>query len=299
MKVLIAEDDITSRKILTAVLEKWGYNPIAVNDGLDALKILQKIDSPELVLLDWKMPVMDGLEVCRRIRKELCNNRVYIIILTSKSEIKNIVAGLDAGANDYIIKPYDNEELRARINVGQRMIEIQTELEKTKKALVHEAMHDHLTGIYNRRAIIDMLQREVSLARRKRGCVNIGMCDLDNFKQINDSYGHQAGDEVLCGFTRTIQNNLRGYDIFGRYGGEEFLVIIPDGIELSEEHIFERLRKKISEQRMLTRAGEINVTMSVGVAGLQNGESVDTLLGAADTALYRAKEEGRNQVCFA
>ncbi|MFH2046967.1 MAG: diguanylate cyclase [Pseudomonadota bacterium] len=299
MKVLIAEDDITSRTILTAILEKWGYNPIAVNDGLDALKILQKADSPELVLLDWKMPVMDGLEVCRRIRQQLCNNLVYIIILTSKSEKTNIVAGLDAGANDYVIKPYDNEELRARINVGQRMIEIQSELEKTKKALVHEAMHDHLTGIYNRRAIIDMLQRELSLARRKRNRINIGMCDLDNFKQINDCYGHQAGDEVLCGFTRTIQNNLRGYDIFGRYGGEEFLVIIPDGIKSSEEHIFERLRNKIAEQRILTRAGEISVTMSVGVAGIHNGESVDTLLGAADTALYRAKEEGRNQVFFA
>lgn len=299
MKVLIAEDDLTSRTILAAILGKWGYEVIAVSDGQNAWEILQKADAPKLVLLDWKMPGMDGLEVCRRIRQDSRNDSIYIVILTSKSEKKNIVAGLDAGANDYIIKPYDSEELRARVNVGRRMIEMQMELEEAKNTLAHEAMHDHLTGIFNRRAILDMLRRELSRARRNGETVSIGMCDLDHFKQINDSYGHQTGDDVLCGFAHTVQSNLRDYDMFGRYGGEEFLVIAAGSAGWSQKVLYERLRTKIAGHRIGTRSGEICITMSVGVAVSGDVETVDDLLGSADTALYRAKEEGRNRVVYA
>ena len=151
MKILIAEDDFTSRTMLQAILSKWGYEPIVVDNGQKAWEILQSPDAPKLVILDWNMPEMDGLEVCQQARQLPHNSLLYIIMLTSKSEKSNIVKGLEAGANDYIAKPYNNDELRARVNVGQRMIEIQTDLENTKNALAYEAMHDPLTGIFNRR----------------------------------------------------------------------------------------------------------------------------------------------------
>ena len=299
MKILLAEDDLTSRTILTAILEKWGYEPIAAKDGQEAWEILQKTDSPKLVLLDWRMPGVDGLEVCRRIRRHSRGDSIYVIILTSRSEKKNIVAGLDAGANDYIVKPYDNKELRARVNVGRRMIEMQMELEEAKNALAHEAMLDHLTGILNRRAILDILERELSRARRDGKMVSIGMCDLDHFKQINDRYGHQAGDEVLCGFTRTVQSNLRDYDVLGRYGGEEFLLVMYGSENLQQEKIYERLCARVAKVGMPTRAGDISITVSIGVACSNGKSTVDKILAEADTALYRAKAQGRNCVCYA
>ncbi len=298
MQVLVAEDDVTSRTILSAILKKCGYVPVAVDDGRKAWEIMQKPDAPSLVVLDWDMPGLNGLEVCRRIREIHTSNPPYVIILTGRGEKADIVKGLDAGANDYISKPYDNDELQARVRVGQRMVEMQAELLEAKNALAHEAMHDHLTGILNRRAILDRLGKELVRADRKNLMLSIGLCDIDHFKQVNDKYGHQVGDDVLCGFIDAIQAGLRSYDLVGRYGGEEFLVITPDSAGLSDEGLYERLRNKIAELKINTRAGEIGITLSIGVAGARGG-SVDKLLAAADIALYKAKENGRNCVIYA
>ncbi len=299
MKVLVAEDDLTSRTILGAILAKWGYEVVCAVDGQQAMDILSQPDGPKLALLDWSMPVLSGIDVCSNLRKEQANDTIYIIILTAKSEKRHVVEGLNAGANDYIIKPYDNEELQARIKVGKRMVEIQSELEKAKHALIYEAMHDSLTGLYNRKAILEMLAKELSRIKRSGGMLHIGMCDLDHFKLINDRYGHQTGDEILQGFARIMNSNLRDYDFIGRYGGEEFLIILPSS-EISNKKMtcFARLHKVIADTKIGTRSGDLSVTVSIGVTKADGKKGIDEILTEADNALYRAKNT-RNSICYA
>jgi two-component system, cell cycle response regulator len=297
MKVLVAEDDLTSRTILGAILAKWGYEVICAVDGQQALDLLSQPDGPKLALLDWSMPVLSGIDVCKSLRKNQANDAIYLIILTAKSEKRNIVEGLNAGANDYIIKPYDNEELQARINVGKRMVEIQSELEKAKHALIYEAMHDSLTGLYNRKAILEMLAKELSRIKRNGGKLFIGMCDLDHFKLINDRYGHQTGDEILQGFARIMNENLRDYDFIGRYGGEEFLIILPSTGASKKMACFNRLHSVIADSLIGTRSGEIPVTVSIGVTRADGEKGIDEILSEADNALYRAKVK-RNSICY-
>ncbi|MEI8354966.1 MAG: diguanylate cyclase [Deltaproteobacteria bacterium] len=298
MRILIAEDDLTSRTMLIAIVKKWGYEPVAVSDGEAAWEVLRKDDAPQLAIIDWNMPVLDGLDLCKRLRKIDTPDPPYIIFLTSRSEKDCIVEALESGANDYIIKPYDNEELWARVRVGQRMIEMQTATNNAKKALAHEATHDPLTGILNRRAILDSLQKEISRAMRQGTLLSIGLCDIDHFKLVNDRYGHQTGDEVLRGFVSTIQDSLREYDLIGRYGGEEFLIVAP-GASGSEEVIYERLLTRVAGQGIATRSGTVSITVSIGVVELRGATTLDELLTDADSALYRAKNEGRNRVAYA
>jgi two-component system, cell cycle response regulator len=293
MRMLIAEDDLTSRTILAGILRKWGYDPIAVTDGVMAWETLCRDDAPKLVLLDRNMPGMDGLEVCRRIRQTNSSDPPYIIILTSWAEKGNIVEGLDAGANDYVTKPWDNDELRARIRVGRRMVELQSELHLAKNALAREAMHDPLTGILNRRAILEALERELARSRRTGELFSIGMCDIDHFKRVNDTYGHQVGDEVLQGFVSIIRSALRKYDVMGRYGGEEFLVLVSGINAVKEAGVFERLCERVAGTSLVTRAGPIALSVSIGVAGSAGVGTLDEVVGAADRALFQAKKDGR------
>jgi diguanylate cyclase (GGDEF)-like protein len=297
MRIFLAEDDRTSRSILTAVLKKWGYDPVVAADGAAAWEILRRPDAPRLVLLDWNMPEMDGLEVCRRVRKEESSNPAYVIMLTGKGEKSDIVQGLDAGANDYICKPYDNDELMARIRVGKRMVELQAALVEARDTMAHQALHDALTGIFNRRAILETLEREISRARREGGTVSIGMLDIDHFKKINDTHGHQVGDEVLIGFVRTVQRSLREYDVTGRYGGEEFLIIAPVLKGEPFAGVYERVRSKVAATVFETTAGPVSITVSIGTVAGSGASPIDGMLRKADDALYRAKAEGRNRVC--
>ncbi len=296
MKILIAEDDLTSRRILTVILRKWGYDPVVTEDGNAAWNALQEPDAPRLVLLDWNMPGLDGLEVCRRLRKRETINPRYVILLTGCGEKGDIVRGLEAGANDYIAKPYDNEELQARIRVGQRMLDLQLSLLETQTALDYQATHDALTGIFNRRAILDRLSQELARALRQGSRLSIGMCDIDNFKKINDTIGHQAGDEVLVAFVRCLQANLREYDCVGRYGGEEFLVIAAGSAGPSDDNLYERLRNKAAAMAIKTKAGNVSISVSIGTAPGTGMSMVDGLLAAANAALYQAKAAGRNRV---
>ena len=299
MRILTAEDDVTSRNILSAMLRKWGFDPVATEDGNAAWAALQLPDAPKLVLLDRNMPGMEGLEVCRRLRRRESSNPPYVILLTDRGEKGDIVQGLEAGANDYVSKPYDNEELQARIRVGQRMLELQTRLLEALNAVAHQATHDFLTGILNRRAILDRLAQEISRAGREDGKLSVGMFDLDHFKTVNDTHGHQAGDDVLIAFTQRIQAQLRDYDGVGRYGGEEFLVIaaVPKG--QTEGSLYERLRAEVGHAPIQTKAGPISITVSIGVARGAGESTVDALLAAADAALYQAKADGRNRVAYA
>jgi len=296
MKVLIAEDDLTSRIILDSVLKKWGFTPVLTCDGKEAWDVMQSKDAPRLAILDWQMPEMNGIEVCQRIREIDTSDPPYLIVLTSKDEKKDIVKGLEAGANDFISKPYDNDELRARINVGKRMVQLQSELSEAYRALQHEAMHDPLTNIYNRRAIMELLDKEIAREKREKTGLCVGLCDLDYFKRVNDTYGHQVGDEVLIAFTRFVMDKLRVNDHVGRIGGEEFLIVASGSKGLKQDTMFERICRHVRNSKISTEKGNISITVCIGVARYTGVETSDTLLAAADTALYHAKKTGRDRV---
>jgi diguanylate cyclase (GGDEF)-like protein len=301
MRILIAEDDLTARTILAGVVKKWGYDPVVVKDGQAAWEVLQQPDSPRLLLLDWMMPGMDGLEVIRRVSARFSEQPPYIILLTSKDEKADIISGLNSGANDYIKKPFDREELYARIRVGQRTIELQTSLYETQQRLAYLATHDPLTGILNRRALLEQLSKELSRTRRGNlgNGMSIGFFDIDHFKLINDQHGHQIGDEVLNGIAGILASHLREYDSFGRMGGDEFLVVAPGTDEEECKHLFERLLTAISGCKIITAAGEVSVSVSIGVASADTDSELDKLLDNADAAMYLAKREGGNQVAYA
>ncbi|MFZ2631801.1 MAG: diguanylate cyclase [Desulfosalsimonadaceae bacterium] len=299
MRILIAEDDFTTRKILVCMLKKNGHEVVETVNGAEAWQVLQQPDAPALAIVDWIMPEMDGLEVLRRVRALQTDRPTYIIMLTIKGEKIDIIAGLDAGADDYLPKPFDHGELSARVEVGRRLIEMHDELLEARNALAHEATHDPLTGMLNRRAILNHLHKELSRARRHGGLIGIGMCDIDHFKQVNDTYGHQTGDEVLCGLSHVLSDSIREYDYLGRMGGEEFLVITPMKAGTDPAFVFGRLCTQVAGSSITTRSGDLSVTVSIGAACATAKSTVDALLEAADAALYRAKNEGRNRVCLA
>lgn len=296
MRILIADDDITSRTVLARVLSKEGHEVEAVVNGAEAWRVLRTPGAPELVILDWMMPEMDGLEVLHRVRAIETEKPPYILMVTGRWEKADVIAGLDAGANDYLAKPFNLGELRARIAVGGRMVEMQAALVKSREALAHHASHDPLTGLLNRRAVLDRLNQELSRVSRNGESLAVGMCDIDHFKVVNDTHGHLVGDDVLCGFAGVLTSNLRRYDHAGRIGGEEFLVIAPFKSRAEAALVFNRLSACVAGAKIPTRSGMLSITVSIGAGCALAGSTEDLILGAADAALYRAKREGRNRV---
>ncbi len=298
MKILIAEDDAVSRRLLEKLLIASGYEVVATVDGPSAWELLQAPDAPRLALLDWMMPGMDGVEVCRQVRKRVGRPYIYILLLTARDAKIDVIEGLESGADDYLTKPYNTLELKARLRVGKRILDLEDDLVAAREVMQFKATHDALTGLWNRAAILDMLQREVPRARRERSSVGILLGDLDHFKSVNDAHGHLAGDEVLRDVARRLSGSVREYDAVGRYGGEEFLVVMPGCDVRTTPERAEHLRAAISNQPVRCTEGVIPVSLSLGaVASSGWGEvDVDTLLRAADAALYRAKEAGRNRV---
>jgi len=299
MRILIAEDDLTSRTMLAAVLRKSGHDVVEAVNGAEAWQVLQQPDAPKLVIVDWMMPELDGLELVRLVRSQPTDDPPYLIMLTAKGEKADIITGLDAGANDYLGKPFDPGELRARVEVGCRMVEMQTALIASREALAYQATRDPLTGMLNRRAILDHLEKELAHAGRHGELLAVGMCDIDHFKQVNDTYGHQTGDEVLCGLTKIFRESLRQHDTVGRMGGEEFLVVSTMQAGADCRLLFDRVRHLVADSRIPTRSGDLAITLSIGVATAGINATVDNLLEAADLALYQAKDEGRNRVVLA
>ncbi|MGH9397284.1 MAG: GGDEF domain-containing response regulator [Terriglobia bacterium] len=301
MRILIAEDDPVSRRVLQAHLSKWGYEVEATRDGQEAWEALRKEGAPQLAILDWMMPSMDGIEVVRRLRSETSAPYVYVLLLTAKGQKEDLLAGFDAGADDYLTKPFDAHELQARLRTGRRILDLQSELIVAREALRKEATHDYLTGVWNRAGILDILQRECARALRGKSAVAVIMADLDHFKSVNDTYGHLAGDEVLREAARRMHSSIRAYDSIGRYGGEEFIVVLPECDEPGGVQQAERLRLGVSAQLFESSGATISITLSLGVAAMSQATAGDyqTLLRLADAALYRAKEAGRDQACAA
>lgn len=296
-RVLIAEDDPVSRKVLEKFLDKWGYAVSSATNGAEALEILERRDSPRLAVLDWMMPGMEGVQVCQRVREWTNRPYIYMMLLTARTEKEDLLKGLEMGADDYLTKPFDSQELRARLHVGQRILELQDALIAARDELQFQATHDTLTGVANRGVIFDTLHREASRQAREGEALGIILLDLDHFKWVNDTHGHMAGDAVLRETARRMAGCVRAYDIVGRYGGEEFLVVLPACDPICMRKLAERLRLAIGSQPIATCSGEIAITASLGVAVSKADKPVapDALLHEADQALYRAKSRGRNR----
>ncbi len=297
MKVLIADDSATSRAMLRTALSRWGYDVVLAEHGAEAWEILAQPDPPTMAVLDWVMPHMTGPEVCRRVRETRREPYTYILLLTSKNTKGETVEGLEAGADDYIVKPFDQHELQVRLRVGKRIVDLQMDLLQAREELRDRANKDLLTMLPNRSAIVAALEQELSRCHRDSRTVGIILLDIDHFKKINDSYGHFAGDAVLREAAARLRGNMRTYDQVGRYGGEEFLVVLPNCDLEQATNQAERMRQRLHATTMIVDGVEMRVSASFGVTVSDGSERTpDAFVRLADEALYRAKANGRNCV---
>ncbi len=291
MKVLIAEDNVILSRNLAKNISDWGYKVITARNGSEAWNSILK-ENIRLAILDWMMPGIDGITLCRKIRKELPTKKseyVYIILLTGKNQQDEIIEGLSAGADDYMIKPANLFELKVRLMNGSRIIDLED-----KRILL--ATTDSLTDLWNRRKIFEIFEEELDRGTREHVDVGAIMIDIDNFKQINDNFGHAAGDRVLAEVAFRLKHALRLYDKIGRYGGDEMLIVLPNCGQINMTVIAERLRRVICSKKINTNAGDLEITISLGGASTQSLKeiSLDKLLESSDKALYLAKRRGRN-----
>ena len=299
MKVLIADDCSSTLEILRLSLAKWGYEPMLVSDGEQALRVLKSPAGPRLALLDWSMPKLEGIAVCRELRSRAENamNYTYIIVLTAKDGEENLVQALEAGADDYLTKPVSTRELRLRVRAGERVIELQDRVVRMNRKLAVVSTHDQLTNSLNRASTMERLKQEIERAARTRRHLTYATVDLDQFEQINHQYGFKVGDEVLKQTAERFKSAVRSYDVVGRIGGEEFGIVLPDtelglGVGLAE-----RLRACIQNQPFLIDEEYVSLTISIGVSSTTE-EDFDRrrIVNGAEKSLRQAKAEGGNRV---
>jgi two-component system cell cycle response regulator len=304
LKILIADDEALSRRLLEKTLERAGYEVVAVENGRLAVEQLSRPDGPRLALLDWVMPELDGPGVCRAMRGHQDQQEqayVYMVLLTSKESKEDIVTGLESGADDYLTKPFNVDELKARLRTGERILLLEGRLVEAREMMRFKATHDALTSIWNRGVIMDLLGRELARSNRESVCTIVLLGDVDHFKSINDTHGHLVGDEVLQEIARRLLLSIRSYDFLGRYGGEEFLLVLsncnPDFAAARAEEV----RKVVSSRPIQTAAGALQVTMSFGLLLSKDWgvRPVEELLYEVDAALYAAKAAGRNCIRLA
>jgi two-component system, cell cycle response regulator len=290
MRILIAEDDVVTARLLRALLDSWGFDVITVTDGVSALAVLQTADPPRLAILDWMMPGLDGPEVCRRARAHRPDLPMYLILVTSREARRDVVAGLDAGANDYIVKPPDPEELRSRLKVGIRVLDLDHRFERA-------ALVDALTELPNRRSLDDTFARQLTRTLREQQSASLLMIDLDQFKRVNDTHGHLMGDSVLRRLAQILRQQVRPQDLLARYGGDEFALLLPNTDGDTAVSIGERLCNAIAQGHVDGTSESLPAaTVSIGVATTQASVSLSELMSQSDAALYRAKQTGRNRV---
>ena len=307
MRALIADDDPIIATILSSVLSRMGMQVTVAHDGDEAWQTLNSVEPPALAILDWMMPNLDGLELCRRIRSTPRLAGTYVILVTARDSREDLVAGLEAGADDYMVKPLNMAELRARVNVGVRVANLQqnlaqsvSDLRATRDHLAVLASTDALTGVYTRRWWFDLAEKDFSRARRYERTFSLLMVDLDWFKQINDAHGHEIGDRVLHQFGAMLRDTCRKSDVIGRFGGEEFSILLPETSAEAAQHLATRITEACRSIVVPAETGEARCSCSVGVTEVRaEDERLDTVLTRADQALYAAKRAGRDQWSFA
>ncbi len=297
IKVLIAEDDKLCRTILDKNLRKWGYEVLTTENGKEAWDAIQEEDV-QIAILDWIMPKVNGVELCKKIREKDWNRYIYIIMLTIKTQQTDIRKGFAAGVDDYITKPFDTHELKARLKTGKRIIGLQNQLLDSQNKLHEIAIHDMLTKLLNRYEILNVLQDEFHRSLREDKFLSTVMLDIDFFKNINDKHGHDVGDEVLIEVSSRLKKTLRRYDKVGRYGGDEFLVVLPNCDMRNATRISERLRRAVCGEKIGTEGGDLSVSISVGCASTEKNPipNIENLVKISDKAMFHAKNMGRNCV---
>jgi two-component system, cell cycle response regulator len=302
MRALIADDDRITTAILGRALNTWGIDTTVAHDGDETWATLIAGPAPQIVIADWMMPGLDGIEICQRIRQEPTLAAIYVMLLTAKTARADLVTGLDAGADDYMTKPIDTEELRARVQVGvrvatlqQRLAEQVNELKAARDHLARVASTDVLTEVYSRRGWFEIAAAEFSRSRRYERAVSLLIVDLDHFKRVNDTFGHDAGDRLLQTFAAMLRLECRQSDVVGRIGGEEFAVLLPETSLRAAQRIATRLAAACRAMNVQTAGGEVSCTCSIGVSDLRPDDfTIDEVMRRADVALYEAKRAGRD-----
>jgi len=301
MKALVADSDPDRLRLVEGWLAKWGHSVRAFRNGVEAWRAVEGEREPTLLVLAWRMEGMPGIDVCRRLRLQPDLPSGYVLLLTDRRDGEDLLDGLNAGADDFLFAPVDPHEMKARVRTGARIVEIEAALRATQDALRVQSTRDAVTGTWNRGAILEALQRERERARRKSGSVAVVLADLDAFRNVNESFGTPVGDEVLRETARRLNGGLRPYDAVGRYGGGEFLIVLPGSDGLGALTVAERIRESFARRPVHTSAGPVTVTLSLGVSS-EGGEAAsepDGLLRAATAALKRAQDGGRNRTALA
>jgi two-component system cell cycle response regulator len=298
-RILLVDDEPTQRLIMARLLKRAGYEVETAGNGREALAKIQTGDF-QLMITDWEMPEMDGIALCSALRSTQMQAYIYTILLTARDAIEHVVTGLQSGADDYLTKPVIEPELIARLNTGRRIVTLERSLRTANEENRRLSITDPLTGVYNRRYLMEQLPREIERSARYGRQLSVLMCDVDHFKKINDTHGHLIGDEVLKWFADRLQNAVRGCDWVARYGGEEFVVVLPETSVASAARAAEHVCREIAAGQFLCPSASFSVTASFGVSGWQDAvpmaTTVDALLAKCDTGVYTSKSEGRNRV---
>lgn len=304
MRILIAEDDAVARRVLETTLVKWGHELVVTSDGAQAWAELQKEDAPPLAILDWMMPGVEGTEVCRRVRQTAQATPTYIILLTGKGRTEDSVFGLQTGADDYLTKPFDRDELRARVQVGVRVIELQRsladrvrQLERAEAELRVLSLTDDLTGLCNRRGFYVHAEQHLKTARRTGEEFLLFYADMDGLKQINDTFGHEEGSRAIIRMAEILRATFRTSDTLARLGGDEFTALVRDVTPDSAELISGRLREHLHSHAAQNRHGyELSLSMGFVSFAPDSAATIEDLIGMADQAMYRHKRRKRQSV---
>ena len=295
MRILVLHNSGFYRTTLKTLLEAWGYEVLLASDGYEAQRIFDSDQPPRLAILDAMMPGLNGFEICERIRAQK-RTYVYVIMVSADDQQSSMLKAYEYGADDFIRRPFDDFELKLRLRVAERILQSHQDLADARDALKFEASHDPLVRLWNRKAILNLLTIELSRAKRMHSTLSVFFADLDHFKNVNDQFGHLVGDAVLHNAAVRMSGEMREYDHFGRYGGEEFLAVLPNCAADTAREVAERVRQSIAEKPVLTDPARVEITVSIGVSQWRPGQELSELLEQADVALYRAKERGRNRV---
>ena len=296
MKILVAEDNRFFRCLLEAHLNQWGHEPVICDNGEQAWHHLKLPTGPRIAVLDWDMPKKQGVEVCKELRLLKDHHYVYVILLTAKNTKEELVEGMDSGADDYIVKPFNPFELQVRLRAATRIVQLQEDLMLSLRQAQSRAKRDELTKLWNRSAILESMDKELERSKREHTSLGVIMADVDHFKQVNDTHGHVVGDRILYRIATSIRQSLRVYDSVGRYGGDEFLAVLANCSEAQTLKLAERVRKAVSAEPHFLSGNRIQCTVSLGVTAVTEPDRTDlsAIIRSADQALYDAKAKGRN-----